>query len=165
MTKYLRSTFLVLFILGMGIFSVGTAFANVSMLHDFHFNQPEFLHAHPFAQRKLVMQVSQDSPGRWNLTLNTAQNILNYFGQEKVQIVVVAFGPGLKMELKNSPVAQKIAAMNAEGVEFDACHNTMEEMKKKIGHLPILVPSAVVVPAGIVRIMQLESHGFNYVKP
>ncbi|MEY2343359.1 hypothetical protein AB4090_14875 [Acidithiobacillus sp. IBUN Pt1247-S3] len=165
MSKYVKAIFATWVVVAMGIFSVSTAFANVSMLHDFNFNRPAFLHDHPFAQRKLVMQVSQDNPGRWNLTLNTAQNILNFFGQEKVQIVVVAFGPGLKMELKNSPVAQRIAAINAEGVEFDACHNTMEQMKKKIGHLPVLVPSAVVVPAGIVRIMQLESHGFNYVKP
>ncbi|MBU2837690.1 hypothetical protein HF673_18910, partial [Acidithiobacillus thiooxidans] len=48
---------------------------------------------------------------------------------------------------------------------FDACHNTMLQMAKKLGHLPKLVPSAVIVPAGIVRIMQLESHGFDYVKP
>ncbi|WP_439097810.1 DsrE family protein, partial [Acidithiobacillus thiooxidans] len=80
-------------------------------------------------------------------------------------IVVVAFGPGLKMLVANSPVAKTIAAMNAEGVEFDACHNTMLAMAKKLGHLPKLVPSAVIVPAGIVRIMQLESHGFDYVKP
>ncbi len=149
----------------LSISGIGTALANVSMLHDFSFNHPIFLHDHPFAKRKLVVQVSQANPERWTLTLNTAQNLLNFFGQEKIQIVIVAFGPGLKMELKNSPVAQKIAAMNAEGVEFDACHNTMEEMKKKIGHLPVLVPSAVIVPAGIVRIMQLESDGFNYVKP
>ncbi|AEK57551.1 conserved hypothetical protein [Acidithiobacillus caldus SM-1] len=97
--------------------------------------------------------------------MNTTQNILNYFGQEKVQIVIVAFGPGLKFLLANSPVKQRIAALDAEGVEFDACHNTMLQFQKKLGHMPELVPSAVVVPAGIVRIMQLESHGFDYVKP
>ena len=147
------------------IFGTTLAVANVSMLHDFHFDHPAFVHDHPFANRKLVVQISQDNPARWNLALNTSQNILNYFGQEKVQVVIVAFGPGLKFLLANSPMKQRIAALNAEGVEFDACHNTMLQFKKKLGHMPKMVPSAVIVPAGIVRIMQLESHGFDYVKP
>ncbi len=142
------------------------AFANVSMLQDFQYNQPAFIHDHPFAKAKVVLQVSQADPARWNLTLNNAQNLLNYFGQEQVQIVVVAFGPGIKMYLpKNKEIASRIAAINAEGVEFDVCHNSMEEFKKKTGHLPPLDPSVVIVPAGIVRIMQLESHGFDYIKP
>ncbi len=147
------------------VMGTSIALANVSMLHDFSFDHPSFVHQHPFANRKLVVQVSQDNPARWSLVLNTSQNILNYFGQEKVQVVIVAFGPGLKFLLANSPMKQRIAALNAEGVEFDACHNTMLQFKKKLGHMPQLVPSAVIVPAGIVRIMQLESHGFNYVKP
>ncbi|MGC8467032.1 MAG: DsrE family protein [Acidithiobacillus sp.] len=141
------------------------AWANVSMLKDFDYAKPTFIHDHPFAIAHVVLQVSQDNPARWNLTLNNAQNLLNYFGQEKVQIVVVAFGPGIKMYLPSSPVASRIAAINAEGVEFDVCHNSMEQFKKKTGHLPPLDPSVVIVPAGIVRIMQLESHGFDYVKP
>lgn len=160
--RHILTTTLVSLILMLGI---GSASANVSMLHDFTFSQPKFIHNLPFASHKLVVQVSQDNPARWHLVLNTSQNLLNFFGQQKIQIVVVAFGPGLKMLVANSPVAKTIAAMNAEGVEFDACHNTMLAMAKKIGHLPKLVPSAVIVPAGIVRIMQLESHGFDYVKP
>jgi intracellular sulfur oxidation DsrE/DsrF family protein len=139
--------------------------ANPSMLGDFQFDKPTFVHQLPFAKADVVLQVDADSPATWNLALNNAQNLLNYFGQEKVRIVIVAFGPGLKMLLENSPVAKRIAAQNAEGVEFDACHNTMEAMAKKLGHLPALVPSAVVVPAGVVRIMQLEKAGFAYIKP
>lgn len=159
----------VLFTLGIPLFLVlGTspAWANVSMLHDFNYSKPSFTHDHPFAKAKVVLQVSQAEPARWNLTLNNAQNLLNYFGQEQVQIVVVAFGPGIKMYLpKNKGIADRIAAINAEGVEFDVCHNSMEAFKKKTGHLPKLDPSVVIVPAGIVRIMQLEHAGFAYVKP
>jgi intracellular sulfur oxidation DsrE/DsrF family protein len=149
----------------LGILGMATASANVSMLNDFNFDHPTFIHDLPFAKQHVVIQVSQANPARWTLTLNNAQNLLNYFGQEKIQIVVVAFGPGIKMYLPNSPVASRIAAINAEGVEFDVCHNSMEAFKKKTGHLPKLDPSVVIVPAGIVRIMQLESHGFDYIKP
>jgi len=152
---------LLLGLLGSGLAQA----ANPSMLRDFNFDKPTFIHDLPFVEHKVVMQVSENNLERWKLVLNNAQNLLDYFGQEKVRVVVVAYGPGLLMLLKDSPVAQRISSENAEGVEFDACHNTMEGMAKKLGHLPVLVPSAVVVPAGVVRIMQLEKAGFAYIKP
>ncbi|MGC8806707.1 MAG: DsrE family protein [Thiomonas sp.] len=152
---------LLLGLLGSGLAQA----ANPSMLGDFNFDKPTFIHDLPFVEHKVVLQVSENNLERWQLVLNNAQNLLDYFGQEKVRVVIVAYGPGLLMLLKDSPVAQRISSENAEGVEFDACHNTMEGMAKKLGHLPVLVPSAVVVPAGVVRIMQLEKAGFAYIKP
>ncbi len=139
--------------------------AQRSMLDDFSFDQPKFVHDLPFATHELVLQVSSDDPQTWNLALNNANNVLTYFGDDKVRVVVVAFGPGLRMLLKNSPVAARIASQDGEGIEFDACHKTMEGMARKLGHLPVLVPQAVVVPAGLVRVMQLEKAGFAYVRP
>ncbi|MGC9270104.1 DsrE family protein [Acidiphilium sp.] len=143
----------------------GAASANPSMLGDFNFNHPIFIHAHPFARLRLVIQVSEANPARWVLALNSAQNVLDYLGAQRVQIVIVAYGPGLLMLLAHSPDAKRISSMNDEGIEFDACHNTMEGMFHATGHMPVLLPQAVIVPAGVVRIMQLESHGFNYIKP
>ncbi|WP_291524984.1 DsrE family protein [Acidithiobacillus sp.] len=142
----------------------GAAMANVSMLKTWSFDHPTYLHDHPFATKHLLVQVSEGDPARWKVALNMTQQVLIYFGQDNLQIVVVAFGPGLKMLLKGSPVATFIQSLNAEGVEFDACHNTMQAMAKD-GHLPELVPQAVIVPAGAGRIMQLEQHGFDYIKP
>ncbi|HEX7390162.1 MAG TPA: hypothetical protein VF286_08615 [Acidiphilium sp.] len=155
-------------IFGLAIFgflATGPASANPSMLNDFDFDHPIFVHPHQFATSHLVIQVSEDNPKNWTLALNNAQNVLTFMGDDKVQIVVVAFGPGLKILLKNSPDAQRIQSLDAEGIEFDACHNTMMNMMRKTGKMPVLVPAAVVVPAGIVRIMQLESHGFDYIRP
>lgn len=138
---------------------------NPSQLKSFNFNKPEFLHKLPFADRYFVIQVSADDPKLWNLALNNAKNIGDYFGQDKVRVVVVAYGPGLKMYLANSSVAERIKSENASNVEFDACHHTLVHMTKKLGHIPKLVPQAVLVPAGVVRIGQLEHAGFNYIKP
>lgn len=138
---------------------------NWSLYKHYNYDKPEFVHSLPFAKEHAVIQVSQADPKRWTLVLNNAANLLNYFGPDNVQIVIVAYGPGLKMLFKDSKVADRIQSLNAEGVEFDACHNTMLSFKKKLGHLPKLVDSAAVVPGGIVRIMQLEAHGFRYIKP
>lgn len=148
-----------------GLGSMPAHAENWSFFKTFNYEKPQFLHPHPFATAHAVLQVSQGNPARWNLVLNNAANMLNYFGPSNVQIVIVAYGPGLKMLLKDSPVAARIQSLNAEGVEFDACHNTMLNFKRKLGHLPKLVDQAVVVPGGIVRIMQLEAHGFRYIKP
>jgi intracellular sulfur oxidation DsrE/DsrF family protein len=157
----LRSLLAAAFIFG-GLAGVAHA---ADMTQDFDFAKPRFAHEQPFAQVKLVLQISDDNPTTWNLVLNNAQNALEYFGQDKAHIVVVAYGPGLLMLLKNSPVAQRIAAQDGEGIEFDACHKTIEGMTAKTGHAPELVPQANVVPAGVVRIMQLQQAGFDYIRP
>lgn len=138
---------------------------NPSMLKNFDFDHPTFVHKLPDAKRNIVVQISTGNPPRWNMDLHMMQNLLKFFGEGKARIVIVAYGPGLKMLLANSPVASRIKALDARGVEFDACHNSMLGMSKKLGHLPKLVPQAVIVPSGLVRITQLEHAGFNYVKP
>jgi intracellular sulfur oxidation DsrE/DsrF family protein len=127
--------------------------------------EPLFVHDLAFAQKKIVLQVSGANPAQWNLALNNASNLLQYWGQGKVRIVIVTYGPGLKMLFAKTPVSVRIQSLDAEGVEFDACHQTMLKFKRKTGHLPALVSQAAVVPAGVVRLMQLEEAGFDYVKP
>lgn len=139
--------------------------ANPSMLKTFDYARPIFAHPHPFATARVVIQVSEDDPVRWGMALSNAQNMLKLMGPDRAQIVIVAYGPGLKMLLAASPVADRIAALDAEGVEFDACHNTMMALARAFGHMPKLVKQAVIVPAGVVRVAQLEAHGFSYIKP
>ena len=138
---------------------------NPSMLKNFDFDHPTFVHKLPQAKQNIVIQISKGNPQRWNMYLRMVHNVLRFFGDGNVRIVLVAYGPGLKMLLANSPVASGIKTLDARGVEFDACHNTMENMAKKLGHLPKLVPEAAIVPSGLVRITQLEHSGFSYVKP
>jgi intracellular sulfur oxidation DsrE/DsrF family protein len=136
-----------------------------SLYKQWDFAKPAFVHDLPFAKHKVVLQVSQGDVARWNLALNNASNVLQIFGQGKVRVVIVAYGPGLKMLFAKTPVAARLQSLDAEGVEFDACHQTMLNIKRATGHLPKLVPQAAVVPGGVVRIMQLEEHGFDYLKP
>ena len=138
---------------------------NPSLLKHFDFDHPRFVHKLPHARQNIVIQISKGDPHRWNMYLSMVQNVLRFFGDGKVRIVVVAYGPGLRMLFADSPVASRIKALNSRGVEFDACHNSMVAMAKKLGHMPGLLPQAVIVPSGLVRITQLEHAGFEYVKP
>ena len=139
--------------------------AHWEMQKHWNYDKVEFIHDLPFAKKKIVLQVSEGDKARWGLALNNVSNLLDYWGQGKVRIVLVAYGPGLGMLFAKSPVAARIQSLDAEGVEFDACHQTMLNIQRATGHLPKLVPQAVVVPGGIIRLMQLEEDHFDYVKP
>ncbi len=139
--------------------------ANPSMLETFKYDAPDFAHPLPKALHRLVVQVSDDRPELWTMALNNVGATQAALGKDNVHIVVVTYGPGLKMIMTGSPVADRVAALDAAGVEFDACWNTMQGMQKATGKLPDLLPPAVIVPSGVVRIMQLQTHAFLYLRP
>jgi len=45
------------------------------------------------------------------------------------------------------------------------CGNTKEGMEKKEGQPIIVLSEAVVVPSGVVRLMELQEKGWSYVRP
>ena len=66
-----------------------------------------FFLAAGFAQvkQKVLFQVSDNDPAKWNLALNNARNVQADLGKDKVQIEIVAYGPGLNMLKAESKVA------------------------------------------------------------
>lgn len=119
---------------------------------------------------KLAIHIDQNDPAVMNLALNNVQNVFSYYKDkgEKVVVEIVAYGPGLNMLVQeSSPVKDRISAMALEepGLTFSACGNTLAAMTKKAGHDIELVSEAVVVPAGVVRLMELNDQGYTYLKP
>lgn len=119
---------------------------------------------------KLALHVDQNDPAVMNMTLNNADNVREYYAAlgEEVKIEIVAYGPGLKMYTTDSPVKERIAAMSLEHqgeMQFSACGNTLRKMSEKAGKQVQLVSEAVVVPAGVVRLMELHEDGYNYIRP
>ena len=74
---------------------------------------------------RVVVQVSDADPARWNLVLNNVRNLQDDLGAGNVVIEVVAYGPGIGMlkldAVSNSRVTDAIKA----GVQVSACENTM----------------------------------------
>ncbi len=119
----------------------------------------------PFADARVVLQISDPNPFKQTLVLNVAQNLLKFYGPDRVDIEVVAFGPGLRLMFKDNAQAGRIAALADQGVRFSACENTIANMGEKLGHEPALNPDAKIVPAGIVRLIQLNQAGYFVAKP
>jgi len=121
---------------------------------------------------RVVIQVDQNDAAIMNLALNNARNLLDYYRakHEDVDVEIVAYGPGLHMLREDtSPVKDRIKELATVSfpskIAFAACNNTKQGMEKREGHPITIIPQATIVPAGVVRIMELEEQGYSYVKP
>ena len=111
---------------------------------------------------RLVLQVSEDNPVHWNLALNNAKNVQQALGKDKVQVEIVAYGPGLNMLKSESKVAGRLNAALDNNVGLIACGVTMGKMKLTAADL---AGGIKVVPAGLLHIMERQSEGWHYVRP
>ena len=117
------------------------------------------------ADAKVVLQISDPNPFKQTLVLNVANNLIKHYGQDSVEIEIVAFGPGLRLLFAENVNKGRIASLAGSGVTFSACANTTRNMGKVLGHPPALNPKAVSVSAGVVRIMDLTKKGYTLIKP
>jgi len=119
----------------------------------------------PFAEERIVLQISDDDPSKQTLVLNVASNLIKHYGQDKVDIEIVAFGPGLRLMFKDNVNGGRISGLTTSGVKFAACNNTITKMTKILGHAPEINSNATVVPGGAVRIIDLQNQGYKLLKP
>ena len=119
----------------------------------------------PFAEKKVVLQISDSDPFKQTLVLNVANNLIKHYGVDKVDVEIVAFGPGLRLLFNENANGGRISGLAGNGVRFAACENTIRGMGKKLGHPPALTSHATPVPGGVVRIMDLVDEGYQLIKP
>jgi intracellular sulfur oxidation DsrE/DsrF family protein len=116
----------------------------------------------PFAEHFVVFHISSGDEFSQKLVLNNAQNLANFYGPDKVDIEIVAYGPGLRTLFRENVFSKRIQRLADEGVTFSACANTMKNMGRDVASLNKV---AKVVPGGVVRIMELEEAGWTYIRP
>ncbi|MFV2061256.1 MAG: hypothetical protein ACC653_11285 [Gammaproteobacteria bacterium] len=117
------------------------------------------------AEKKIVLQISDPNPFKQTLVLNVANNLIKHYGQDEVDIEIVAFGPGLRLLFEENVNKGRISSLAGSGVKFSACNNTIKNMAKKLGYEPAINSKAVRVSAGVVRIIDLEDKGYVLIKP
>jgi hypothetical protein len=114
---------------------------------------------------KLVIQVSTDDVRTQNIAMNNAVNLQKALGQDNIIIEIVAYGPGLSMMTPKSPASKRIPSLAMQDITFSACGNTKAKMEAKSGKKIELVEGVQMVPAGVLRIMELQEQGYAYVRP
>ena len=120
----------------------------------------------PFAEHKVVLQISDADPTKQTLVLNVASNLMKaYGGPDKVDVEIVAFGPGLRLMFDDNGNKGRISGLSDNGVRFAACGNTIKKMTSQLGHEPKMNSQASIVPGGAARIIELVEQDYVLIKP
>jgi intracellular sulfur oxidation DsrE/DsrF family protein len=111
---------------------------------------------------KIVIQVSDNDPAKWNLALNNARNVQEDVGATDVDVEIVAYGPGIGMLKFGAPVGDRVHDAVKTGIRVVACQNTMRAQKLTQEDMN---PNDGYVPAGVTEIMKKQSEGWAYLRP
>lgn len=119
----------------------------------------------PFAEHKIVLQLSDGDATKQGLVLSVANNLLKAYDPDKVAIEVVTFGPGIDLLRAGSSRRKQVESLIAQGVRFDVCLNTVDTIEHETGTRPEIIPSATPVQVGVGQILYLTENGYTLVRP
>jgi len=119
----------------------------------------------PFAEHKIVLQLSDNDPKRQALVISVAYNLLKFYDPDKVAIEVVAFGPGIELLRTDNTNRKLVESLIAQGVRFDVCLNTVDTLERETGKRPEIIPAATAVQVGVGQILLLTENGYTLVRP
>ena len=132
----------------------------ILLFADTEYAQPKPSIDHP---RQIVFSVTEDSPHALDHILSVANNVLKFYGPEKVEMKIIAYSKGIKLlDRHNKKTAVRVDALMQYDVEFVACGNTMRTLHIKKEDL---VEGSVIVTAGVVELIESVKAGWIYIKP
>jgi intracellular sulfur oxidation DsrE/DsrF family protein len=119
---------------------------------------------------RVAFHVDQNDVDVMKLALGNSRNAFELYKArgEEVAIEIVAYSQGLHMLRDDtSPVKAEIRDLRKliPQVAFGACNNTKTAMEKREGKPVPIIAEATIVPAGVVRLIELQEAGYAYIKP
>ena len=97
---------------------------------------------------------------------NMRNHIKGVGGSDKLDMILVVHGPAGKAFHKsksNPKVEQRVDNLSIDGVKFNMCGNTMRAQKVKITDL--ISGFSRHDEGGVVRLAELQSRGYIYIRP
>jgi intracellular sulfur oxidation DsrE/DsrF family protein len=119
-------------------------------------------------KHRILYQLDDPGVDKTRFVLNNIQNHVKGVGgfQNIEALELVVFGPALKLFVTkdmDSDVKHALEVLQAQGLVFGACGNTMKGMNVTLDQL---ASGAKPLPqGGVVRIMELQEQGFVYIRP
>ena len=115
---------------------------------------------------KVVFEVAMDGEEKWQGALRNVENVQKSLGVKTTMIEVVTHGKGVGMLLAkastgNAELKAKLEKLQADGVVFAACENTMkrENIENKD-----LVELSTTVDSGVSEVIRKQEEGYAYIK-
>ena len=119
----------------------------------------------PFAEHKIVLQLSDNDPRKQGLVLSVTSNLMKHYDPDKVAIEIVTFGPGIELLRPENPNRKMVESLVAQGARFDVCINTVDTIERESGKRPEFIAAATPVQVGVAQILFLTENGYTLVRP
>lgn len=119
----------------------------------------------PFAEHRIVLQLSDNDPKKQGLVISVANNLLKLYDPDKVAVEVVTFGPGIELLFPGNSNRKLVESLIAQGVRFDVCLNTVDSVERDTGKRPEFIAAATPVQVGVGQILSLTENGYTLVRP
>lgn len=119
----------------------------------------------PFAEKFLLIQLSDDQPEKQAIVLSVAGNLLEHYDLDLIDIEITAFGPGVRLLYADNKHREQITSLMAQGVRFSVCMNTIDTIERTTGERPELHPQSLPVQVGVAHILERVEQGYVLVRP
>ena len=119
----------------------------------------------PFAEHKIVLQLSDNDPKKQGLVISVANNLMKFYDPDKVAVEIVAFGPGIDLLRPENPNRKLVESLVAQGARVDICLNTVDTLERDTGKRPDYISAATPVQVGVAQILLLTENGYTLVRP
>ena len=119
----------------------------------------------PFAEHKIVLQLSDNDPRKQGLVISVANNLMKFYDPDKVAVEIVTFGPGIDLLRPENPNRKAVESLVAQGARVDICLNTVDTLERESGKRPEFIAAATPVQVGVAQILLLTENGYTLVRP
>jgi intracellular sulfur oxidation DsrE/DsrF family protein len=113
------------------------------------------------APHRVVFVLTSGDDADWEMTLANVRNMIKGFAPAKVEVEVIAYGPGLAFLKKGSSVETQVTALESPDVHLLACENSMRMQHVTAADLSTGVGT---VPSGVVELVTRQEQGWSYIK-
>lgn len=127
--------------------------------------QADFPADKPFAEHRIVLQLSDKDQKKQTEVLNVANNLLKAYGPDTIAVEVVAFGPGIDLLRAENVNRARVDSLVSQGVRFNICGNTLDTIERESGKRPKVNPNANEVKVGVGYLLTLAEKGYTIVRP
>ena len=119
----------------------------------------------PFAEKFLLLQLSDDKAEKQDLVLSVAANLLEHYGLDAIDIEITTFGSGVRLMYADNSRREMISSLMAQGVRFSVCMNTINSIERGTGNRPELHPESIPVDVGVAHILDEVEKGYVLIRP
>ena len=122
----------------------------------------------PFAERHVLLQVSDRDPAKFSLTLDVANNLIRHYGgTDHIDVQIITFSGGVTMLTNpdSNPNSERIRSLMDSNVTFVVCLNSLDTMKRTTGTMPVVLAGTKGVQTGVAYMLEKIHDGYIQIHP